>query len=249
MNRASTTIAIPRAVLLDRDGTVIEDRHYLSDPSGVALLPGAAAGLAALAAAGARLFLVTNQSGIGRGYFTEADLRACNARLGELLGEHGVSLADTAFCPHGPDDGCACRKPAPGMWLGLRDRHGLCAADTAMVGDKPEDVAFGRDAGLGHVVLVLTGKGQAAARTLGVPVPEGDAPVREPAPADLAARPDWPHAVARDLAAAAVWLLGRAGSQAGSGECGRTATSASSVSSGPSGHPHISTDLSRSEPS
>ncbi|NHZ48831.1 HAD-IIIA family hydrolase, partial [Nitratidesulfovibrio liaohensis] len=131
MNRASTTIAIPGAVLLDRDGTVIEDRHYLSDPSGVTLLPGAARGLAALAAAGARLFLVTNQSGIARGYFTEADLHACNARLDELLGEHGVSLADTAFCPHGPDDGCACRKPAPGMWLTLRDRHGLCAAATA----------------------------------------------------------------------------------------------------------------------
>lgn len=233
MNRASTTTrAIPGAVLLDRDGTVIEDRHYLSDPSGVTLLPGAARGLAALVAAGARLFLVTNQSGIGRGYFTEADLHACNARLGELLGEHGVALADTAFCPHGPDDGCACRKPAPGMWLALRDRHGLCAATTAMVGDKREDVAFGRDAGLGRVVLVLTGKGQAAAQALGVPLPEGDAAVREPAPAELAARPDWPHAVARDLAAAAEWLLGG------------TADVSGASPSGPS-----FTDLSRSEPS
>ena len=238
MNRASTTIAIPRAVLLDRDGTVIEDRNYLSDPSGVTLLPGAAHGLAALVAAGARLFLVTNQSGIGRGYFTEADLHACNARLGELLGEHSVSLADTAFCPHGPDDGCICRKPAPGMWLALRDRHGLCAADTAMVGDKPEDVAFGRDAGLGRVVLVLTGKGQAAAQALGLPVPEGDAPVRETAPAALAARPDWPHAVARDLAAAAAWLLsGTSGVSGASGVAGDSPT-------GPS-----STDISRSEPS
>jgi len=105
MNPAPNTTSLA-AVLLDRDGTVIEDRHYLSDPSGVALLPGAAAGLAALAAAGARLFLVTNQSGIGRGYFTEADLHACNARLSDLLRGHGVCLADTAFCPHGPDDGC-----------------------------------------------------------------------------------------------------------------------------------------------
>jgi D-glycero-D-manno-heptose 1,7-bisphosphate phosphatase len=226
------------AVLLDRDGTVIEDRHYLSDPVGVTLLPGAGQGLAALAAAGARLFLVTNQSGIGRGYFTEADLDACNARMGELLGEYGVSLADAAFCPHGPDDGCACRKPAPGMWQTLRDRHGLCAAATAMVGDKPEDVAFGRDAGLGRVVLVLTGKGQAAARTLGIPVPEGDADVYEPAPADLAARPDWPHAVARDLAAAAAWLLGS--SPGVSGVLG----AAGSPLSGPS-----FTDISRSEPS
>jgi len=243
MNRASTTSTFPGAVLLDRDGTVIEDRHYLSDPSGVALLPGAARGLAALAVAGARLFLVTNQSGIGRGYFTEADLHACNDRLGELLGEHGVALADTAFCPHGPDDGCACRKPAPGMWLTLRDRHGLRAADTAMVGDKPEDVAFGRDAGLGRVVLVLTGKGQAAARTLGVPVPEGDAAVREPDPADLAARPDWPHVVARDLAAAAAWLLGAAA--AGQGGDDVAAPDATGASPSDSSSP----DSTRSEPS
>lgn len=245
MNPAPNTTSLA-AVLLDRDGTVIEDRHYLSDPDGVALLPGAAQGLAALAAAGARLFLVTNQSGIGRGYFTEADLHACNVRLADLLRGHGVSLADTAFCPHGPDDGCICRKPAPGMWLALRDRHGLSAAATAMVGDKPEDVAFGRGAGLGHVVLVLTGKGQDAARTLGVPVPEGDAPVREPDPAELAVRPDWPHAVARDLAAAAAWLLGRAGSQAGPGASGKTAPSEPSAFSG---HSHLSSDLSRSEPS
>lgn len=252
MNRASTTIAFPGAVLLDRDGTVIEDRHYLADPSGVTLLPGAARGLAALAAAGARLFLVTNQSGIGRGNFAETDLHACNARLGDLLAEHGVSLADTAFCPHGPDDGCACRKPAPGMWLALRDRHGLCAAATAMVGDKPEDVAFGRDAGLGSVVLVLTGKGQAAARTLGVPVPEGDAAVREPDPADLASRPDWPHAVARDLAAAAAWLLGQATARQAAGVVGTAGTEGTSGDPGATEASPAApsfTDLSRSEPS
>lgn len=206
MNPAPDSFSLA-AVLLDRDGTVIEDRHYLSDPEGVVLLPGAARGLAALVAAGARLFLVTNQSGIGRGYFGAAALRACNTRLGALLHRHGVVLTDTAFCPHAPDDGCVCRKPAPGMWRLLRDRHGLNAATAAMVGDKAEDVAFGRAAGLGRVVLVLTGKGRAAARALSVPVPEGDAPVCEPDPAGLAARPDWPHAVARDLAAAAAWLL------------------------------------------
>ncbi|MGJ3523883.1 D-glycero-alpha-D-manno-heptose-1,7-bisphosphate 7-phosphatase [Nitratidesulfovibrio sp. D1] len=253
MNPAPNTTSLT-AVLLDRDGTVIEDRHYLADPEGVTLLPGAGQGLAALAAAGARLFLVTNQSGIGRGYFTEADLHACNDRLGKLLGEYGVTLTGTAFCPHGPDDGCACRKPAPGMWLALRDRHGLCAAATAMVGDKPEDVAFGRSAGLGLVVLVLTGKGQAAARTLGVPVPEGDAPVREPDPADLAARPDWPHAVARDLAAAAAWLLGRGTVRErdvsnSSGSSGAPGASGASGTPGSSPCAPLPTDLSRSEPS
>lgn len=212
MNRTPIpTSDFPEAILLDRDGTVIEDRHYLSDPAGVVLLPGAGQGLAALAAAGARLFLVTNQSGIGRGYFTESDLHACNARLGELLHAHGAALADTEFCPHGPDDRCPCRKPAPGMWHALRDRHGLRAGSVVMVGDKVDDVDFGRGAGLGLVVLVLTGKGEAHARKLGVPVPQGADGVLEFDAAVLAENPRWPHAVARDLGAVAAWLLERSG--------------------------------------
>ncbi len=172
-------------VLLDRDGTVIEDKHYLSDPAQVRLIPGAAQALARLQAAGMRLFVVSNQSGIGRGRFTEADHLAVHARLTELLAAHGVHLTDAAFCPHAPDAGCACRKPRTGQWELLRRRHGLDPATTVVIGDKASDVAFGHALGARLTILVLTGHGRAEAGKPGPP----------------------PHAVAPDLAAAVDMLL------------------------------------------
>lgn len=195
-------------VLLDRDGTVILDKHYLSDPGGVELFPAAAHGLKRLVHAGIRLFIVTNQSGIGRGYFSETDYRACHAAMEELLREEGVAFSGTAFCPHDPEKNCACRKPAPGMWLELAQRHGLEAARTAMVGDKAEDVLFGRNAKFSAVVLVLTGKGEDAARKLGLPVPDAGEPFRVIESASLPGGETLPHAVARDLDGAASFILG-----------------------------------------
>lgn len=190
-----------RNVILDRDGTVIKDKHYLSDPAGVELLPGAAEGLARLARAGIRLFVASNQSGIGRGYFAEADHHAVAARMNELLAEANVRIEGAAFCPHAPEDACACRKPATGMWDALARDHGLAPAETAMVGDKPADVAFGLAAGLAASVLVLTGKGEASAHKLGIPPFDEDV-------LELPDRtPEQPHAVARDLDAACAWLL------------------------------------------
>lgn len=189
-------------ILLDRDGTIIEDRHYLADPAGVTLLPGAGEALARLAKAGARLFVVTNQSGIGRGYFTLQDYEACTKRLGELLQAHGVSLADVAFCPHAPEAECSCRKPGQGMWVLLRDRYHLRPEETVMVGDKFDDVRFGRDAGFAASVLVLTGKGADAAQRHGLQPPAGGYRVDAPATG-------MPHVVARDLGAVADWLLER----------------------------------------
>ncbi len=192
-----------RSVLFDRDGTVIEDKQYLSDPAGVELLPGAAEGLGMLAWAGARLFLVTNQSGIGRGYFAEDAYRACAAELDRQLAERGIRFEGAACCPHRPEENCPCRKPGLGMWRTLRDGHGLRAEASAMVGDKAEDVAFGLAAGFPAVALVLTGKGAAAARSLGLPpLPEG-----EPFLAVADRKEGWPHVVARDLHGVALWLL------------------------------------------
>ena len=188
-------------VILDRDGTVIKDKHYLSDPAGVELLPGAAEGLARLARAGVRLFVASNQSGIGRGYFAEADHRAVTARMNELLAEAGVRIEGAAFCPHAPEDGCTCRKPATGMWDALARDFGLDPAETAMVGDKPADVSFGLDAGLAASVLVLTGKGETSAAKLGI------APFEEDVLELPERTPRQPHAVARDLDAACAWLL------------------------------------------
>ena len=197
------------AVLLDRDGTVIHDRHYLSDPEGVELLPGAVQGLQLLRDAGAGLFLVTNQSGIGRGMFSEESYLACHARLEDLLRQEGLNLGDSAFCPHAPEQqGCACRKPQAGMWKRLRDAHALMPQTSAMIGDKLVDIAFGRNAGLAATVLVLTGKGEKEAATLGIaPLAEG----QEYAALDRSAqgREHWPDAVARTLHGAALFLLSR----------------------------------------
>ena len=189
-----------RDILFDRDGTLIEDRHYLSDPAQVTLLPGVAQALRRLALAACRLFVVSNQSGVGRGYFSLENAHACNARLAQLLAAHGVHFTDMLLCPHSPEDGCACRKPQTGMWDMLRERHGLHAAYTAMIGDKDDDVRFGRAAGL-RTILVLTGKGRDHAAALGLPL--SDTGVWTP---NAPLSPDQPHAVAATLAAAVDFL-------------------------------------------
>lgn len=193
------------AVFLDRDGTVIEDAHYLRDPALVRLLPGAGPALKALADAGMRLFLVTNQSGVGRGMFTEKDVLACHARLKELLAGHGVAFTDWAYCPHAPEAGCDCRKPGPGMWRALRAEHGLYPARCAMVGDKLEDVRFGLDLGFAVTVLVMTGKGENHAARLGLAETELPGPDRPLVVLDER-KPEQPHALALDIAAACAWL-------------------------------------------
>lgn len=150
-------------ILFDRDGTLIHDCHYLSDPKHICLLPGVGEALAQLSNAGIRLFIVTNQSGIGRGYFSQADYIACEQQLNALLAEHGVFLTDSMHCPHTPDDACPCRKPSIGLWKTLQERYALKAEETIMVGDKMADVFFGHQAGCIASVLVLTGKGTGVA--------------------------------------------------------------------------------------
>ncbi|MDL2313719.1 HAD family hydrolase [Desulfovibrio sp. OttesenSCG-928-C14] len=161
-------------VFLDRDGTIIHDRHYLSDPDGVELLPDAGPALARLARRGARLFMVTNQSGIGRGYFRQEEYLACALRLREILAGLGLALTGSVFCPHAPEEGCACRKPGIGMWERLCARHTLNSFKTVMLGDKAEDIGFGQNAGFAATILVLTGKGAQSAAALSLPeIPAG----------------------------------------------------------------------------
>ncbi len=104
-----------RFVVLDRDGTINVDRHYLSDPDQMELLSGATAGLRAMRAMGLGLVVVTNQSAIGRGYFDLARLEEIHNRLRDLLAAERVELDGIYVCPHLPDDGCDCRKPLPGL--------------------------------------------------------------------------------------------------------------------------------------
>lgn len=155
-------------ILLDRDGTLIEERHYLRDPDLVALIPGAAAPMRRLTELGCRFYLASNQSGIGRGILTEQDYVAVHARLETVLLAEGIALGGAAFCPHAPDEDCACRKPRTGLWRELARRFDLHPEHTVMIGDKAADIRFGQAIGCAETVLVLTGHGRAEAEKLGL---------------------------------------------------------------------------------
>jgi D-glycero-D-manno-heptose 1,7-bisphosphate phosphatase len=131
------------AVFLDRDGTIVVNKHYLADPAGLELLPNAAAGLRELRDLGARLVVVTNQSGVGRGYFDEAALAAMHSRLEELLVAESIELAGIYACPHAPDAGCDCRKPATGLYLRAVEELGLELEGSFVIGDGDVDMDAG----------------------------------------------------------------------------------------------------------
>jgi D-glycero-D-manno-heptose 1,7-bisphosphate phosphatase len=134
--------------LLDRDGTIIVDKVYLSDPDGIEFAEGALDGMRLLRDAGFTLLLVTNQSGIARGYFDEATLGRVHLRLAELLKEQGLELAAIYHCPHGPDDGCDCRKPAPGMIEAAMRDFGFEPGQAVVIGDSDADMGLAKAAGI-----------------------------------------------------------------------------------------------------
>lgn len=143
----------PFLVMLDRDGTINVDKHYLADPAGLDLLPGAVEGLVKLRDAGAVLCIVTNQSGIGRGYFDRTTADSINDALAEMLKPHGIHFAHIALCPHAPDEACDCRKPAPGMALECAQATGLALAESWVIGDKASDVGLANNTG-GRGILI-----------------------------------------------------------------------------------------------
>lgn len=147
-----------RYVVLDRDGTIIVERNYLSSPEQVELLPGAAEGMKRLAALGYGLVIVTNQSGIGRGYFTREALEQVHARMMELLAANGAAVEAIYVCPHAPDDECNCRKPKPALLEQAAADLGFTESDCIVVGDKPSDIDLGKAVGA-RTALVRTGYG------------------------------------------------------------------------------------------
>lgn len=193
------------SVLLDRDGTIIEDRHYLSDPSDVALLPGVPKALALLHGLGAKLFIVTNQSGIGRGYFDLAAYKRCEAELDSQLAAHGVRVEHTVFCPHAPEEICTCRKPATGLWQELASSFDLREACSVMIGDKMADFEFGLNCNLAASILVLSGKGRSEAEKFGLPLPDKNAALLLASKASETCTA--PKVVASDLLSAAKWIV------------------------------------------
>jgi D-glycero-D-manno-heptose 1,7-bisphosphate phosphatase len=151
-----------RFILLDRDGTLNVERHYLSDPDQLELLPGVIPALKRLRALGFGLAVVTNQSGVGRGYFTLEKLGDIHQRLRELLAEGGVALDAIYICPHTPDQPCRCRKPLPGMIEQAVAEFGFDPTQAIVIGDKAADIDLGHAVGATSI-LVRTGCEQAGA--------------------------------------------------------------------------------------
>ncbi|MDR0787863.1 MAG: HAD family hydrolase [Gemmatimonadota bacterium] len=143
-------MAVPRpGVFLDRDGTIIEDLEYLHDPDAIRFLPGADRAVARLTEAGLPVVIVTNQSGIGRGYYSEAQYQSVRIRVEERLHEAGGEVLASYHCPHSPtqEPPCDCRKPAGGLFLRAARNHGLDLAHSFYVGDRLRDLEAGLLAG------------------------------------------------------------------------------------------------------
>lgn len=180
MNRTASQ----RAVFLDRDGTIMEDSSYFGDLERVVLIPGAAAALKTLQDAGYRLFVITNQSGVGRGYFSREAVEAIHAHLDEYFAKAGVRFDRYYVCPHHPEDNCECRKPKPKFLLDAAGEYSLNLSRCFMVGDRESDIQAGINAGA-RTILVLTGAGRDM----------------------LAKQAVKPDVVAEDIRAAATWIL------------------------------------------
>ncbi|MFD5162861.1 D-glycero-alpha-D-manno-heptose-1,7-bisphosphate 7-phosphatase [Streptomyces hawaiiensis] len=140
---------LPAAVLFDRDGTLVADVPYNGDPARVALMPGAREAVDAVRAAGVPVGVVTNQSGVARGLLTRRAVEDVRLRVEELLGPFAV----WAVCPHGPGEGCACRKPAPGLILAACRRLAVPPERTVVIGDIGADMAAARAAGARGVLV------------------------------------------------------------------------------------------------
>lgn len=152
-----------RFVLLDRDGTIIVEKNYLSDPDNIELLPGVLDALKKLKKLGLGLLIITNQSGIGRKYFDLETLEKINQKLADLLLSRGVVLDGIYFCPHTPEDNCACRKPKVELVEKAKDKHNFDPKSCFVIGDNKGDIELGKNIGA-TTILVRTGYGEKVAQ-------------------------------------------------------------------------------------
>jgi len=148
-----------KLVILDRDGTINEDRDdFVKSPEEWVPLPGALEAIARLNHSGWHTVLATNQSGLGRGLFDMASLNAMHARMNQLLTKQGGRIDAVFFCPHVPEDQCDCRKPLPGLMLQIGERYGVDLTEVPFVGDSLRDLQAGAAAGC-PTHFVRTGRG------------------------------------------------------------------------------------------
>jgi len=147
-----------KVVFLDRDGTINRDSpDYIKSRAEFEFIPGSIEAIGELTANGFTVIVITNQSALARKLVSSAELDAMHAMMCEAVAAGGGRITDVFFCPHMPDEGCDCRKPAPGLIWQARQKYDLDLADAVMVGDSVKDVACGRNAGCGLTVLVKSG--------------------------------------------------------------------------------------------
>lgn len=173
-----------RAAFFDRDGTINEDVGYLAKPDDLRMIDGAATSIRRLNDAGVKVIVISNQSGVGRGYFTGDDVEAVNGRLVELLADEGARLDGVYCCVHRPDEDCGCRKPRTGLTDKAAVEHGIDNALSYVVGDKASDMGLAEKIGA-KGVMVMTGNGPEEFKK-------------------LAGKPDF---VAKDITDAVDWII------------------------------------------
>jgi len=152
-------------LFLDRDGVINEECNYLHDPKDLVMIPGVAQAIAAINRRGVPVIVVTNQAGIGRGYYDVPAYESVNRAITEILAASAARVDAWYFCPHRPDAGCACRKPLPGMLLSAERDLNLDLRRSLLVGDKDSDLQAARAVGA-RTVLVRTGYGREVERAL-----------------------------------------------------------------------------------
>jgi D,D-heptose 1,7-bisphosphate phosphatase len=162
-----------KAVFLDRDNTLIKDEGYFHDPDKIELMPGIEDALQNLQDAGYLLVGITNQSGIGRGYFPESDAIAVHAKLIRILGSRGIELKKIYYCPHAPEDNCICRKPKPFLILKAAEELDIDLGKSYFIGDHLVDMEAGRAAGT--KTILLSPREGSTSEKIDFSAPSGDA--------------------------------------------------------------------------
>lgn len=158
---------LEKVVFLDRDGVINRDSSdYIKSWEEFEFLSGSLDAIALLTQNGFETIVITNQSPVGRGMIDMKTLSRTHRLMAEAVAAHGGKIKDIFSCPHTPEDNCNCRKPSPGLVFKARDKYGIDLSDSIFVGDSAKDIECARRAGCGKSILVKTGNGLAAAKTL-----------------------------------------------------------------------------------
>ena len=146
-----------KVVFLDRDGVINKEVGYLHKVDDFEFIDGVFASCLNFQSLGYQMIIVTNQSGIGRGYYDESDFHQLTKWMLAQFKQHGVNILDVFFCPHGPESDCDCRKPKPGMFLQANNKYDIDMKNSWMIGDKEADIQAANSAGISNTVLVKSG--------------------------------------------------------------------------------------------